>query len=322
MDDKWIKIDIFTTSEGVDTLGDALNNLGHHSFTVTDAADLEKLMEGKYGAWDYIDPELMKLGDVETSITLYIPDDHEKHDRLSAIQDMLVKLKESDNQKVFGSLDFNISTIANEKWGDSWKKDYDPIIIGEKFIVCPTWMEHEPGKRIIIKIDPGQAFGTGLDETTKLCLEALERTVDTGCSVLDIGCGSGILSIAALLAGAGNALGIDIDDVAVRTAKENAELNGVSDRAGFICAIPADIKPEPYDIVCANISADTIITAMPEIKGFMKQPGTLIFSGIIENRKQDILDTLLAYELSNIECTEKNGWVCFTVKSRTSTART
>jgi len=313
MDDIWTKVDIFTTSEGVEPLSAALSDLGYDSVSVTDAADLKNLMDGKYGAWDYIEPELMKLNEAETTITLYLPGNAQSPSGICSIQKMLVQLKASDSAGKFGRLECLFTNIKDEDWADSWKDDYTPIIIGETFVVCPTWVDYDPGERKVIRIDPGMAFGTGLDVTTRLCLEALESIDVTGCSVLDIGCGSGILAIGALLLGATSALGIDLDEVAVKTAKENAGFNGLSGQAEFIYGSLFDIAGKTYDIICANISADVILSLMPEFKRFFNHDGHLILSGIIKDREQDIIDALLDVGMSVFNCKEESGWVCIKV---------
>ena len=317
MDDiKWIKLEVFTTPGGIEPLCFALSDLGHDSVSITDSSDLDRLMEGKYGAWDYIDPELMKLNEAKTSITFYIPDDSDKQLNMQSIYFMLEQLKLSDSEQSYGSLELKVSLINDEKWDDSWKKDYTSILIGVKLIICPTWTECDPGTRKVIKIDPGQAFGTGLDETTRLCLEVLECMDLTGCSVLDIGCGSGILSIAAIILSAKSALGIDMIETAVNTATENAELNQVSGKTSFIHAAPDVIPIKQYDVICANISADTIISLLPTILKFMTSETVLILSGIIKNREQDVANTLLDSGLYLIEFKEEAGWVCITTKSK------
>ena len=311
MENAWTKIDIFTTSEGLDVLSEALFELGHHSLSVVDSTDLEKLMEGKYGAWDYIDPELMKLRETETSVTFYISCDEHEQNKLALLREMLVRLKDSDTKNIYGRLECCITNVKDENWVDSWKYDYDPIIVGEKLMICPTWMDCDSSGRILIRIDPGMAFGTGQDETTRLCLEALERIVKPGDTIFDIGCGSGILSIAALLLGAGSALGIDTDEIAVKTAKENAVLNGVSDNIKFAIGGPSPCCiTETYDIVCANIAADAIIEMIPVFPKFLNPGGVLILSGIIKNREQDVVDTLYNNGFSVLECKERNDWVC------------
>ena len=316
MEKAWIKVDIFTTSEGVEPLTYALSGIGHHSISVVDAADLEKLMDGKYGAWDYIDPELMKLREVETTVTLFVQGDEQSQKSLNDIHEMLVKLKESDINCTYGRLECSYEHVNEKNWEEAWKDGYNPIFIGEKLVICPSWMDNDSKGRKKLIIDPGMAFGTGVDETTRLCLEALERMNIKGCSVLDIGCGSGILAIGALLLGASSALGIDIDKTAVNIAKENSVLNTVSDRSMFIHGNPVALISETYDIVCANISADTILSLLPEFPRFLKNNGTLILSGIIENREQDVIDALLDIGLSIVECNKENGWSCIVARGR------
>jgi len=322
MNNVWKKVDIFTTSEGIEALSDALTGLGHHSLSVVDSADLEKLMEGKYGAWDYIDPELMKLREAKTTVTLYISSDEHEQEKLSALHQMLIQLKTADTKSIFGSLECDITNVIDENWADTWKDDYNPVLVGEKFVISPSWVNCDPCGRILLKIDPGMAFGTGLDETTQLCLEALEETVKTGDTVLDFGCGSGILSIAAILLGADSALGVDIDEVAVKTAKENAELNGVSNKTEFICKNLQDkgtvllscshggTRQKNRPLVLANIAADIIIELIPLFPEVLTPKGTLILSGIIKDRKQDVVDALKDKNFSIQEYKEKHDWIC------------
>ena len=310
-----MQMDIYTTTEGLELLGSALEDLGHPSFTVTDAVDFENFLNGKYGAWDYVDESLMKLREVETTITLYIENNVYAKEKLCAINEMLAELKASDPTGKMGRLECSVSNIEDENWATAWKKHYQPVVIGEKLLVCPPWEECSPEGRIILQIDPGMAFGTGIDETTRLCLEVLENTITEGCSVLDVGCGSGILAIGALLLGASSALGIDVLQVAVRSAEENAERNGVADRSAFICGNLADSVKETYDVVCANISADVILALLPNAPNLLKPGGRLILSGIIKDREKDIVEAVQSVGLSFLECREERGWVCIVARS-------
>ena len=319
MDDAWVKVDIFTTSEGVEYLSGVLFEMGHHSISVVDAADLEKLMDGKYGAWDYIDPELMKLREAETTITLYITTDEIESEKLIELQKMLAKIKISDTDGMYGRMECRVTYIKDENWDETWKDNYNPVLVGEKLLICPSWVACDPFGRILIKIDPGMAFGTGLDETTRLCLEALEETIKPGDTFFDIGCGSGILSIAAILLGASSAFGVDLDEIAIKTAKENAVHNGVSNKSEFMCAnvtrgqAPVMTGACPlvtYDIVCANIAADIIIELVPFFQKTMNPDSTLIISGIIKDRKQDVANALSDKNFSVMEYNEKNEWTC------------
>jgi len=309
----WIRVDIFTASEGLDALGEFLAELGYDSYSITDAADIENLMKGKYGTWDFIDKDLMELSQTETYISLYIPNDDDGQKQLTDIKELTTKLKSSNIGDKLGRLDINTSILQDEDWGDSWRKDFDPVFIGEKLVICPTWVSdemHDKGKRKTIKIDPGMAFGTGHDDTTSLCLEALEVVVYKDCSVLDIGCGSGILAIGALLLGAGSALGIDIDKTAVKTANDNAILNNVSCDCTFIYGVLNDAVTETYDIICANISTGVILSLLPDLSKYINSNGILILSGITQNREQDVIHALLASGFTLLKTTTKNEWVC------------
>jgi len=316
MDRNWTQVDIYTSTTGLELLGAALSDLGHHSFAIADAADIDSLIEGKFGAWDYIDNNLLKLREAETTVTVYLPYDRHGQESLVAIREMLLRLKAVDSTGEFGRLECAISSVEDEDWSTAWRKHFRPIAIGEKLVICPSWEEYDPDGRMVLRLDPGMAFGTGIDETTQLCLEAVENMVFEGCSVLDIGCGSGILAIGALLLGAGAALGIDIDQVAVDSAIENAKSNGVSDRSRFICGNLADRVADSYDIICANITADAILTLAPEAPSLLNPDGLFILSGIIENREQDVMDAIRGLGFSFLERREQNGWICIVSKKR------
>jgi len=304
------KVDIFTTTEGLEIICSMLSNIGHNSLVIQDSADFEDFLEGKYGAWDYLDCELMKLRDIETTITLYLPDTEEGRERLREIHKNLEKLKTSDVHKALGRLEVSTENLPDENWETSWRKYYNPIKIGKKLLVCPPWEIPDIKDRETILIDPGMAFGTGIDETTRLCLEALENTVMPGHSVLDIGCGSGILAIGALKLGAASALGVDTAVDAVKSAKQNAELNKIFDRVDFVFGNAVDIITEKHDIVCANISADVIIDLASDFSRYMMTGSVLILSGIIEEREQDVISTMLDLGFTLCDRKEENGWVC------------
>jgi len=182
--------------------------------------------------------------------------------------------------------------------------------IGKKMIVCPSWEEYDakPGE-VKMVLDPGMAFGTGTHETTRLCLELLEGAVSPSTRVLDIGTGSGILSVGAVLFGAPCAFGVDIDPVAVRTAKENAEINRVSDRTEFVCGDLTEKAHGTYEIVTANIVADVIIRLLGTVRGFMAPGGVLITSGIIDTRADEVADACRNAGFRLLKRLEKGGWV-------------
>lgn len=197
---------------------------------------------------------------------------------------------------------------------DNWKKYFYPIEIGEKLLVRPVWREdYDPKGRTILHLEPGIAFGTGTHETTRLCLEALEKYVSDGAAVLDVGCGSGILAVASLLLGAKSAIGIDIDELAVKSSIENAERNGVSDRYTAIHGNLADEVTGTYDIITANIVADAIIMLSGDIEKHMHKDTVYIMSGIIDSRLEDVLSAL-PKTLKIIETRTDKGWYCLVAK--------
>lgn len=197
---------------------------------------------------------------------------------------------------------------------DNWKKYFYPIEIGEKLLVRPVWREdYDPKGRTVLHLEPGIAFGTGTHETTRLCLEALEKYVSDGAAVLDVGCGSGILAVASLLLGAKSAIGIDIDELAVKSSIENAERNGVSDRYTAIHGNLADEVTGTYDIITANIVADAIIMLSGDIEKHMHKDTVYIMSGIIDSRLEDVLSALPKI-LKIIETRTDKGWYCLVAK--------
>ena len=308
-----IKLDIYTTTEGLEILCSMLSDIGHDSLMIEDSADFENFLEGKYGAWDYVDYELMKRKDKETTVTLHLPGCKNEQENISEIKKLLTTLKATDSTEKFGRLELTIENLPDENWEKAWQKNYVPIKTGEKLLICPPWKIPEGTDRIALIIDPGMAFGTGIDETTRLCLEVLESAVGENSTVLDIGCGSGILAIGALLLGAVSALGMDIAPDAIASAQKNAEINGVSDNAKFICANFADYTEKQnatYDIICANISADTIINLASSFTGHLKHECLLILSGIIKEREQEVTDMIHKQGFVFKEQKEENGWVC------------
>lgn len=199
---------------------------------------------------------------------------------------------------------------------ENWKKYFFPTKVGKKLLIRPIWRDdYEAEDRAVLNLEPGIAFGTGTHETTRLCLEALEKYVKQGDSVLDVGCGSGILAVASLLLGAKSAVGIDIDELAVKASVGNAELNGVSDRYRAVCGNLADKAEGTYDIITANIVADAIILLSGDIEKHMSENTVYIMSGIIDSRLEDVLNAL-PKSLEIIETRSEKGWYCLAAKHR------
>ena len=203
--------------------------------------------------------------------------------------------------------------VEQEDWQNGWRKYYHPMDVGQRLAVVPSWQDYETS-RVKLILDPGLAFGTGGHETTNLCLEVLDERVRGGERVLDIGTGSGILAIAALKLGAAVAEGVDIDPVAVRTAGENAALNGVADKLTVLVGDLSDKASGKYDIITANIVANAIMALAPAVPGLMADDAVFIASGIIDSRKDEVIAALEAAGLTVLEVKEKRGWECIVCK--------
>lgn len=198
--------------------------------------------------------------------------------------------------------------VREENWATAWKTYYHPIELSKKLAICPSWEEYSPRSgQQVIRLDPGMAFGTGTHETTRLCLSLLEEALAPGMTMLDVGTGSGILAICAKKLGAGRTAGVDIDEVAVRTAKENAALNGCGE-IEFLCGDLAKDVQGTFDVICANIVADAIIRLSPDLPKLLSPEGVCIVSGIIDTRKDEVLAALRAAGLSPETIREENGW--------------
>lgn len=238
------------------------------------------------------------------------------------IQQKLFEKKESLLECGFSKEDLGdwiciYSFVEDESWADNWKKYWNVQKIGQKTVICPSWMEYIPNSdEIKIELDPGSAFGTGTHPTTRLCIRELEKYITQETAVADVGCGSGILSIAAKMLGAKEVVGVDIDPDSVRVSDENAQIN--SAECKFWQGTAVDIKQQ-YEVVVANILAHVIVEIMPDLKNISKVDAKLIFSGIIEEKAQDVLDAVKKYGLSvvsqEIEAGNGENWVCIVAKN-------
>lgn len=255
---------------------------------------------------DLIDEDLLKMDRSKGRIHIYISPEENPAEAVSFLKDRL----RAEN------IAYEISSdqCDVESCLENWKKYFKPIKVGEKLLIRPVWRDdYEPEGRIVLNLEPGLAFGTGTHETTRLCLQALEKYVTKGACMLDVGCGSGILSVAALLLGAETATGIDIDELAVKASVENAERNGVAGRYTGIHGNLTDRVSGSYDIITANIVADAIIMLSGDIEGFMTENTVYIMSGIIDSRLDDVL-AALPETLEVFDQYEEKGWICLVAR--------
>lgn len=313
---EWTEVNIYTSTDGIELLCAKLMDIGIKGFAIKDAEDFNEFLENKNGQWDYIDQDLMGLADCETCITVYLPDNEQGADMLASIRSMLSEVKSADSEGKYGRLEAELSSIREEDWANNWKQYFKPLKIGNKLVIKPSWEEYDnTDDRIILEIDPASSFGTGQHHTTRLCLELLEKCLQPGDKLLDLGCGSGILSIGAMLLGAESAVAVDIEQNAAATAAENAVKNRISSDKytvyfGNILDDEklADRIDGDYDVITANIVADVLIAMKGHFQRYLRKGGNLIVSGIIEERMEEVFSALEEAGFIRGEVSVRDGW--------------
>ena len=311
MSDLWTEVTVETTTEAVEAVTNILFENGAQGAMIEDPKDLNPEKENEYD-WDYIDENMLKNSDSDVvKIKTYISDEKNVGEFIDSITQQVKNLTEFGlnigNGKVY--TDF----VRESDWANNWKQYYKPTRIGEKIVIKPEWEDYEKvDNDIIIEMNPGMAFGTGNHETTSMCVENLEKYVKENSTVFDIGCGSGILGIVAAKLGAESVLGIDIDEVAVKVAKENIEKNNVSDimkavKGNLADDIDRSIKP---NIVVANIMADIVMLLSKDVREFLPKDGIFISSGIILSKIDEVSRELEKNGFEIIEVQKKGEWSC------------
>lgn len=305
----WTEVKIKVNSDDVDKAGDIAMMVVPYGIYIEDYRDLEQQ------AWDIahidlIDEDLLKKDRNEAFVHIYISPEENPLEAVAFLRERYTA------EGIENEID--LTACRNEDWENNWKQYFHSIPVGEKLLIHPTWEDDfDDMGRVVLDIEPGLAFGSGSHETTRLCLAALEKYIGTDSEVLDIGCGSGILAISTLLLGAKNAVGVDIDALAVANAKENAQTNKIPEERFTVLQGNLTDKVEgKFDVVVANIVADIIIMFCKDVKNYMKEDAVFITSGIIDTREQDVLDAFEEYGFEVIKRHTEKGWVCFECKAK------
>ncbi|MGI6199568.1 MAG: 50S ribosomal protein L11 methyltransferase [Christensenellales bacterium] len=313
-----LQVSIFTTAEGIEAVAGKLYSMDLTQLEIVDdVEEIKAILEASRQYWDYVDYEELLKNHGQPCVKVYVADDEVGRKTVEDICAALAELKDADVGVDLGGLQVTLQKVREDDWANNWRQYFKPVPVGERLLIQPAWEElAAPTDRTVLKIEPGMVFGTGQHETTALCLALLEQYVRPGDRVLDAGCGSGILSIGALLLGAGWALGVDIDPNAVKIVRENGRLNGLE--ADRLQALSGNIiEDEPlreqvgggYDLVLANIVADVILALCPLTPGFIKPGGIFITSGIISMRLPEVERALAQRGFTVLQVVRKNDWV-------------
>ncbi|MBQ4550020.1 MAG: 50S ribosomal protein L11 methyltransferase [Oscillospiraceae bacterium] len=310
----YLEVTIQTASAGIEVVASALTAGGFDSLVVEDQAEYENFLEDNRAYWDYIDEEFQQELQGLSRIKLYLEVDGTEEKQLQTLQKLLEALK-NRAKKNLGTLEITSQLLPETNWEESWKDNYPPQEVGEKLVVVPCWNPEAKG-RIPVILDPGLTFGTGAHPSTQMCMEFMEELVKPGMEVIDLGSGSGILSIAALRLGAKTAIGVDIDPKAEDIARENAAYNDFgADRFDAVTgnvtedtALMERLSEKHYDLVFVNIVADVIIGLAPVLKHFMDENTKVICSGILDVREDEVHEALRSAGLVIEQTRAKEDW--------------
>ncbi len=315
----WLELHIDTVHGGLETVETLLSSLDIDGVVIDDETDFQDFLENNHQYWDYVDEELEQSMAGKSRVTFYLPADETGFAKVAEVRVALQTLKESRDD--CGTLLMTMDNLQDADWENNWKQYYKPMEIGERLLVIPEWETAEIGDRVPLILEPGLTFGTGSHATTRLCLTALEKAVTGGERVLDLGCGSGILSIAALKLGAKEALAVDIDDKCLTVAYDNAALNNIGKDVYTVKV--GDVLGDDmvrreigggWNIVLANIVADVIIGLAPMVRSLLAEGGLFLCSGIIDDRAEEVADKLRDAGLTITETRSAEGWFAYTCK--------
>lgn len=307
MQGQWVEVKIVTSSDALEPVSGIFYGLDVKGVAIEDPNDILMREQGPL-SWDFADINIFEYGDKAAVVKGYFSEEDNMSSICEYIDEKLNELKEMGID--IGEGKVIVNTVYEEDWANNWKKYYKPTKIGNKIIVKPIWEQYEAEKdNIVVELDPGMAFGTGTHETTRMCVEALEKHVTPESTVFDIGTGSGILAITAAKLGAKEVIGVDLDPVAVDSAKKNVEFNDINN-IKIMHGNLMDVVEGKANIVIANIIADVIIFLAEDVKKFILPNGYFIASGIINDRKDDVVNKLVECGFNIVEINTLGEWVC------------
>ena len=312
----WLELKIDTAPAGIDPVTEMLEEHGVTGVIIDDQRDFQDFMAHNQAYWDYVDEDLVKEKENLCRVTFYVENSPAGYGTIAAIRMAMHAMKQKHPE--YAPLLLTMENVKDEDWENNWKRFYKPMEIGQRLLVIPAWEKAEAKGRVTLTLNPGLTFGTGSHATTRLCLTALESRIHGGERVLDLGCGSGILSIAALRLGAASAFACDIDEKCIDVAYENAALNGIGKKQLTVRQGDAtkegalrDAIGTGYDVVVANIVADVIISLAPQVRHFLKEDGWFLTSGIIDDRADEVAAALTAAGWNIVESCTSEGWYCY-----------
>lgn len=310
----WTEAVVHTTTMGADLVSELLMNAGAVGTAIEDRYDVTSSKKSD-GMWDMIDEDVLQNMSEDVLVKAYFKDDQHAAETLLLVGERLRDLARMELGFDLGSLTLESRGVHEQDWAENWKKYYKPFRAGERLVIKPSWetYEEQPGD-LVLELDPGMAFGTGTHETTFMCMQQLETYVKPGCRAIDVGCGSGILALAAAKLGAGDVLAIDLDELAVKVAKENTEKNGLSSVVRVAHGDLLERREEKADVIVANIIADVICFLCGPAKKHLLPGGVFICSGIIREREEDVQHALSSAGYTVINRLAKGEWVCLAAR--------
>lgn len=302
----WTQIRVTVPIEQLDALS-ALMSMISNNLMIEDYSDIETDLRTCYG--DLIDEKILNADRTIGSVSVYVPADRSYADDIAFLRDRMAAAGIDGKLELVG--------VNEEDWANNWKQYFKPVKVGERIVICPAWEEYRPtDDELVVRMDPGMAFGTGTHESTRLMIRLLEKNTRPGCRMLDVGTGTGILAICASRLGASVCRAYDIDPTAVRVARENIRESGLEnvtcDRSDLLRQV--DLSEGPYDLISANIVADILIRMMPDVGRYLAPDGVILLSGIVMSRRKDVMDAAAENGFYLTEMLMENGWCALAIK--------